>query len=215
MSKDIAKAKASDTFCVSMDWQRVMGWTSLGVMIASLGLVVIAVYGQEQKPEVSIELVRQYYSHDRPVALVHDYVYFDINLRNTGKADITEQKLWTRFISTKTQLEDSFFVFSIPSLAAGEIKKMHLGPYKLREPGMYHLFVGINANGTQTQPNEVEMTTPIASDVKPHQPWKFVMAYNVAMDAFGLPIIGFVVIISIMVGVMVIWLKKVPAQSHQ
>jgi hypothetical protein len=87
-----------------------------------------------------------------PIPLAHQYVSYDITIKNTGSILIENQRLWTHFISEGKRTNDTA-VFAIPPLEPGENTTIHLGPLKMLQGGMHYLFMGINSAGRMDIPD--------------------------------------------------------------
>ncbi|MGI0024119.1 MAG: hypothetical protein ACREA4_03110 [Nitrososphaera sp.] len=104
------------------------------------------------------------YSSSGTIPLVNEYVRYDITITNSADTPIKNQALWVSFASGggETRVHTAL---AVPTLEAGSSTAVHLGPFKMREAGEHHLFMGMNSDGDPTLPNEImlnyEPTEPV------------------------------------------------------
>lgn len=85
--------------------------------------------------------------------IAEEYLEYQIKVTNEGSVPIQNQSLWALFTS-KGNHTHSFGKYAIVSLNSGQSKTFFLGPYKMREVGEHHLFLGVNKKGDPALPNE-------------------------------------------------------------
>lgn len=80
-------------------------------------------------------------SRQSPVMIeAGDYVSYEATVANAG-ASTWEGTLKVHFVSAGGK-SDSLAEFAIPSLAPGQTKQLHLGPFKVAEDGEHFLYLG-------------------------------------------------------------------------
>jgi hypothetical protein len=96
-----------------------------------LAVLVLAAWAQQ---EISV-------SRQSPAIIeAGDYVSYEATVTNAG-APASEGALQVHFVSAGGK-SDSRAEFTIPSLAPGQTKQLHLGPFKVVEAGEHFLYLG-------------------------------------------------------------------------
>jgi hypothetical protein len=86
----------------------------------------------------------------------HEYVRYNVVVKNTGSKPITNQSLWVSFVSFGGKTHTSA-AYAIPSTKPNEEQTLHLGPFKMHEAGMHSLYLGINSKSNSTLENELDI----------------------------------------------------------
>lgn len=86
----------------------------------------------------------------------HQYVRFDIAIKNMGAGSISNQTLWALFASSGGKT-NTLVTHALPDINPSETKTIHLGPFKMHEGGQHALYMGINSQSNSSLPIEVDI----------------------------------------------------------
>ena len=100
-------------------------------LFLAFAVLVLAAWAQQE-----ISVLRQ----SPAIIEVGDYVSYEATVANAG-ASAEGETLQVRFVSAGGE-SDSRAEFTIPSLAPGQTKQLHLGPFKVAEAGEHFLYLG-------------------------------------------------------------------------
>ena len=100
-------------------------------LFLAFAVLVLAAWAQQE-----ISVLRQ----SPAIIEAGDYVSYEATVANAG-ASAEEETLQVRFVSAGGE-SDSRAEFTIPSLAPGQTKQLHVGPFKVAEAGEHFLYLG-------------------------------------------------------------------------
>ena len=100
-------------------------------LFLAFAVLVLAAWAQQE-----ISVLRQ----SPAIIEAGDYVSYEATVANAS-ASAEEETLQVRFVSAGGE-SDSRAEFTIPSLAPGQTKQLHVGPFKVAEAGEHFLYLG-------------------------------------------------------------------------
>lgn len=128
----------------------------LAVAIAAAVLSYMFAWAQDDRGLAAEISVSRHLQSGGFVPVAEEYADYEITMKNNGSVAIDNQSLWVHFFSANGK-SNSQGTFAIASLAPGETRQFHIGPFKMRETGEHCLFVGVNREGEVGAPNQVAL----------------------------------------------------------